>query len=68
METKLIVTGMTCQNCANHVRHALEKVPGVTSAIVDLAAGSAIVKHGNVDQEALITAVEQAGYSALRQA
>ena len=32
--TTLIITGMTCDSCATHVKEALEKVPGVQSADV----------------------------------
>ena len=36
MEKTFTVKGMTCMNCANHVKEALLKVDGVTSAKVDL--------------------------------
>ncbi|MCT5019398.1 cation transporter, partial [Pseudomonas aeruginosa] len=36
--THLKITGMTCDSCAAHVKEALEKVPGVQSAIVSYAA------------------------------
>jgi copper chaperone CopZ len=32
--TTLKITGMTCDSCAAHVKEALEKVPGVQSALV----------------------------------
>ena len=32
--TQLSITGMTCDSCATHVKEALEKVPGVRSAVV----------------------------------
>jgi mercuric reductase len=32
--THLKITGMTCDSCAAHVKEALEKVPGVQSALV----------------------------------
>ena len=32
--TTLKITGMTCDSCAAHVKDALEKVPGVQSAVV----------------------------------
>lgn len=37
----LKITGMTCDSCAVHVKDALEKVPGVQSADVSYAKGSA---------------------------
>ena len=39
--TTLKITGMTCDSCAVHVKEALEKVPGVKSAEVSYAKGSA---------------------------
>jgi mercuric reductase len=38
--THLKITGMTCDSCAAHVK-ALEKVPGVQSAMVSYAKGAA---------------------------
>ena len=37
----LKITGMTCDSCAIHVKDALEKIPGVRSADVSYAKGSA---------------------------
>ena len=37
----LNITGMTCDSCATHVKDALEKVPGVLSALVSYPKGSA---------------------------
>lgn len=39
--TTLNITGMTCDSCAVHVKDALEKIPGVRSADVSYAKGSA---------------------------
>ena len=39
--TQLQLSGMTCDSCANHVEQALEKVPGVRSARVSYASGTA---------------------------
>jgi len=38
------VGGMTCDDCVVHVTDALEAVPGVEDATVDLASRSAVVK------------------------
>lgn len=65
--TELSVRGMTCQNCARHVREAIQSVPGVSTANVDLDHQSATVRWSagsaaNVD--ALVHAVNEAGYQA----
>ena len=65
MEKKLNVEGMMCQHCVAHVKGALEGVDGVTEAVVDLEARTAVAKcAGDVADEALVAAVKQAGYEA----
>jgi Cu+-exporting ATPase len=60
------IEGMTCASCVSRVEKALLKVPGVESASVNLATERATITGG--DTEALIKAVEKAGYkSSLRQ-
>ncbi|MBW7926733.1 MAG: heavy-metal-associated domain-containing protein [Fimbriimonadaceae bacterium] len=61
------VTGMSCQNCVRHVREAIAALPGVLSVEVDLASGSARVEHTELDDAALIAALEDEGYGATRQ-
>jgi P-type Cu+ transporter len=58
------VQGMDCAECALHVQHAIEKLPGVTSADVLLGAEKAIVRldPALVDMPSLRRAVEGAGY------
>ena len=59
------ISGMTCEHCEKRVREALEAVPGVASASVDLGSGLATVSFSaSVDDAALIAAVESKGYGA----
>jgi Cu+-exporting ATPase len=65
--TELTVEGMTCGNCARHVTEALQAVPGVRNAAVNLEGKSASVRWApGADQnnKALVHAVENAGYEA----
>ncbi|MBF4990959.1 mercury(II) reductase [Methylophilus sp. QUAN] len=63
--TTLKITGMTCDSCATHVKEALEKVPGVQSAIVSYAKGAAqLALDPGTSPEALTTAVAGLGYKA----
>ena len=56
------VGGMTCDDCVVHVTEALESVPGVKEAAVDLAARSAVVTAGaDVEGSALAQAVRATG-------
>lgn len=61
---ELKVAGMTCGSCVAHVSKALQSVPGVQSAVVDLASASARVGGENLDTSALVAAVEEEGYTA----
>lgn len=61
---ELLVEGMTCAHCAESVRRALLGVPGVREAAVDLASGRTVVHCEGCDPEALVGAVEEAGYTA----
>lgn len=62
---ELKVAGMTCLDCSRHITQALEGVPGVSSAQVDYRAGTAHVDVTQpVPMEALVGAVERAGYRA----
>ncbi|MDI3338492.1 heavy metal translocating P-type ATPase [Defluviimonas aestuarii] len=65
-ETRLEVEGMTCASCVGRVERALKAVPGVTSAEVNLATGSARVEYlsGTTTAEALAAAATAAGYAA----
>jgi Cu+-exporting ATPase len=62
---RIPVAGMTCQHCVGTVRRALEEVPGVSAAVVDLAAGRADVTFDptRADRTRLEQAVAAAGYS-----
>ena len=65
MEKILKVEGMSCMHCVAHVKEALEKVEGVREADVKLEEKRAEVKMDKeVSDDALIKAVEGAGYSA----
>jgi Cu+-exporting ATPase len=63
----LPIGGMTCASCANHVERALNKVPGVTEASVNLATEKATVTFvpGTADRTAFEKAVANAGYEVL---
>lgn len=62
---KLQITGMTCASCVSRVEKALKKVPGVSSAVVNLATEQAtVVASPAVPVAALTSAVEKAGYAA----
>ncbi|WP_298023168.1 heavy metal translocating P-type ATPase [uncultured Dysosmobacter sp.] len=57
------VTGMSCAACSARVEKAVSKVPGVTSCSVSLLTNSMGVE-GTASAQAVISAVEEAGYGA----
>ncbi|AXF01221.1 heavy metal translocating P-type ATPase [Paraburkholderia hospita] len=62
---ELAIGGMTCAACSGRVEKALARIPGVTSASVNLATEKATVTtNGAVGVDQLITAVSKAGYQA----
>lgn len=63
--TTLKITGMTCDSCAVHVKDALEKVPGVQSAVVSYPKGTAqLATEPGTSPDALTAAVAGLGYRA----
>ncbi len=58
------VEGMSCNHCKNNVENALKELPGVDSAVVNLADKKAVVS-GDVDKKAVIDAIEKVGYKVV---
>ncbi len=60
---KLSISDMTCASCVRRVEKAIEKVPGVSGAAVNLATEKADVTFaGAADAAAVAEAVRKAGY------
>ena len=64
MKTVIHVEGMMCGHCKMHVENACKGVPGVTDAVVDLAAKNVTVT-GDADLAALKAAITEAGYQVV---
>lgn len=64
MQTEVLkVNGMTCNHCKHAVETALKDLPGVTSAVVDLAKGEVTVETASeVTKQAYREAIDEAGY------
>ncbi|WP_297076086.1 heavy-metal-associated domain-containing protein [uncultured Enterococcus sp.] len=45
MKQELHVTGMSCQNCVKHVEQAIQSLPGIKKATVDLKKEQARVTY-----------------------
>jgi len=60
----LDVEGMTCASCVSRVEKALQRVPGVAKATVNLATQTATIGGVGLEADALIAAISKAGYEA----
>ena len=57
------VTGMTCSHCVTSVTEEVQEVPGVEEVDVVLETGAlTVTASGPVDDAAVRSAVEEAGY------
>lgn len=57
------VDGMSCNNCAKHVKNALEDIEGVSEAIVNLEKKNVEVSYqGDIDEKVISDAINEAGY------
>ena len=59
------VQGMTCTSCAAKVAAAVEQATSGATTEVDLATGTLTVAGADLDNEAIRTAIHQAGYHAI---
>ena len=63
-EVKFNVSGMTCASCEEHVKHAVNELPGIVSVSANSNDGTADVKYDNskTDKVAIIKAIDGTGY------
>lgn len=66
MKKIVTIEGMSCGHCVMRVKKALEGVPGVTKAEVDLLKGEAIVEGEGFGGPQLEGAVDAAGYKVVK--
>lgn len=63
MKKRLIIEGMTCNNCVKHVSEALKELTGVKSVNVDLDDMSAEIElTADIDDEELRFVIDDIGY------
>ncbi|MCD8212055.1 MAG: heavy metal translocating P-type ATPase [Oscillospiraceae bacterium] len=63
MDKKVVIEGMMCDRCAQHVSDALNELPGAT-ATVDLNSNTAVVS-GDVSDDAIRDAIHGIGYTVV---
>lgn len=60
---RLQIAGMSCGSCINHVRSAIEAIPG--ARVIDIRLGSASIElEPGVQTDAVVSAIAAAGYDA----
>ena len=58
------ISGMSCDNCVRHVKAALSDLPNVTVRDVRIGSATVSVEPEQGGEEAVILALQEAGYGA----
>lgn len=65
--TEYRVSGMSCGHCEAAVRSEVTRIPGVDGVDVDAQTGRLVVtSSAAIDDAAVLSAVDEAGYEAVR--
>jgi copper chaperone len=62
MATTFSVPGMSCEHCRTAIADEVGRVPGVRSVDVDLDAKTVTVAGDDLDERAIVAAIDEAGY------
>ncbi|WP_096635785.1 heavy-metal-associated domain-containing protein [Clostridium cochlearium] len=66
MKKKILIEGMSCGHCVNHVKEALSELNGVTSVDVNLEGKYAVIDaNADVKDEDIKFVIDDAGYEVL---
>ncbi|QEK13309.1 heavy-metal-associated domain-containing protein [Crassaminicella thermophila] len=66
MKKIIKIEGMSCMNCVNHVKNAIEEISGIKTVTIDLQGKNAVVELSqDVSDSILKEAVEEAGYDVV---
>ncbi len=65
-EITYLVPDMSCEHCKHAVSSEVSRVAGVASVDVDLESKAVTVRGSDLDDVALRSAIEEAGYEAAR--
>ena len=67
MKKRVLIEGMSCEHCVNHVREALAELNGVTSVDVNLTAKTAVFEASvDVNDDEIKLAINDAGYEVVK--
>jgi len=62
---ELAISGMTCASCANRIERKLNKLEGVTASVNYATEKATVTRTESVTDDALVAAVEAAGYAVV---
>lgn len=64
-DVKLNVKGMTCSSCEEHVKHAINELPGIISVSANHLTGTTIVKFDitRINRNSIIKSIDATGYT-----
>lgn len=66
MKKKILIEGMTCGHCVNHVKEALSELEGVTEVDVNLDTKTAILEAtGDVSDVDIESTIDEVGYKVV---
>lgn len=66
MAKKILIEGMSCGHCVNHVTEALNEMAGVSNVKVDLDTKSAVIDvTSDVKDEDLKAVIDEVGYEVV---
>jgi len=66
MKKQILIDGMSCGHCTNHVKAALEELKGVTHVEVDLQSKTAVIEgNEEINNSDIKFAIEDAGYDVI---
>lgn len=60
------VPGVSCEHCRSAIEGEVSRVTGVESVAVDLEAKTVTVSAEPLDEEAIVAALDEAGYDVVR--
>ncbi len=66
MKKKILIEGMTCGHCVNHVKEALSELEGVTGVDVNLDTKTAVLEaSGDISDEGIKATIDEVGYKVV---
>lgn len=65
MKKKIMIEGMSCNHCVNHVKNALSDIQGIDNVEVNLKEKFAIIEGSEVSNDVIKNEIEDVGYDVL---